>query len=82
MKTKLTVTIEEETVQKAKLYAKQTERSLSGLIENYLKTLVEEHPNPQPISSKLKRLVGVVKLPPDFDEKTELNNLRNKTLKA
>ena len=54
MKTKLTITIKEEIAQKAKLYAKQTGKSLSELIEKHLKTLVEDHPNPQPISLNLK----------------------------
>jgi hypothetical protein len=73
MTTKLTLTVEESTIKKAKLYAKHTGRSLSELIENYLETLTEENTNKSEISPKLKKIVGVVKLPEDFDEKAELN---------
>ena len=73
MTTKLTLTVEEGVIKKAKLYAKQTGRSLSELIETYLETLTEEnYAETQQISPKLKKLVGSVKLPANFDEKTEL----------
>jgi len=73
MTTKLTLTVEESTIKKAKLYAKHTGRSLSELIENYLETLTEENVNKAELSPKLKKIVGAVKLPDDFDEKAELN---------
>ena len=73
MTTKLTLTVEESTIQKAKSYAKNTGRSLSEIIENYLETLTEEHVDKELLSPKLKKLVGIVKLPADFDEKKELN---------
>ncbi|TFF37552.1 DUF6364 family protein [Mucilaginibacter psychrotolerans] len=73
MTTKLTLTVEESVIKKAKLYAKQTGRSLSELIETYLETLTEEQHSETPqISDKLKNLAGSVKLPSDFDEKKEL----------
>lgn len=71
MRTKLTLTVEESVIKKAKSYAKHTGRSLSELIENYLETLTEENKD-EDISSKLKKIAGVVKLPGDFDEKAEL----------
>jgi hypothetical protein len=73
MTTKLTLTVEESTIKKAKSYAKQTGRSLSELIESYLETLTEEPTNKNRLSSKLKIIAGAVKLPADFDEKRELN---------
>lgn len=72
MISKLTLTVEEEVIKKAKSYAKQTGRSLSELVENYLSTLTNEEKDMQQISTKLKKIVGVVKLPDDFDEKAEL----------
>jgi hypothetical protein len=47
MKTKLTLTVEKDVIERAKNYANQTDRSLSNLIEEYLnaitqKNLVEE----------------------------------------
>ena len=73
MTTKLTLTVEEDVIKKAKSYAKQTGRSLSELVETYLETLTEEqHGETLEISAKLKKLAGSVKLPADFDEKAEL----------
>ena len=51
MTTKLTLTVEESTIKKAKLYAKHTGRSLSELIENYLETLTEENSDNKQLSS-------------------------------
>lgn len=72
MTTKLTLTVEEEVIKKAKSYAKQTGRSLSELVEKYLEALTEEHQETKQISPKLRKLVGSVELPADFDEKKEL----------
>lgn len=72
MKTKLTLTIEEDIIRKAKVYAKGTDRSLSTLIENHLRAIVDEDIDKTKLSSQLKKLVGSVKLPNDFDEKTAL----------
>lgn len=41
MSTKLTLTMDKKIIEKAKKYAHQQGRSLSNLIEDYLKTLVE-----------------------------------------
>ena len=74
MTTKLTLTVEESTIKKAKSYAKNTGRSLSELIENYLETLVDQNNDKEQLSPKLKQLIGIVKLPENFDEKKELND--------
>ena len=42
MKTKLTLTIEQKIIERAKEYAKGKNRSLSDIIENYLKILTEQ----------------------------------------
>ncbi len=42
MNTKLTLTIEQSLIDKAKKYAKTQGRSLSAIIENYLKAVVNE----------------------------------------
>ncbi len=74
MTTKLTLTVEKTVIEKAKSYAKHTDRSLSELIESYLETLVEENPEKEQLSPRLKKIAGVVKLPADFDEEKELRN--------
>jgi hypothetical protein len=72
MTTKLTLTVEEDVIKRAKHYAKNTGRSLSEIIENYLDSLTEKNTDKTP-STKLSKIIGVVKLPEDFDEKAELD---------
>lgn len=77
MITKLTLTVEKTVVERAKVYAKGTGRSLSDLVEGYLETLTTADENDQ-LSPKLKRIVGAVKLPADFDEEKELRDYLEK----
>ncbi|MBK8746863.1 MAG: hypothetical protein IPM04_03105 [Saprospiraceae bacterium] len=80
MTTKLTLTVEKSIIERAKLYAKNTGRSLSEIIENYLATITEESSTKE-LSPKLKKIVGVVNLPEEFDEKQELRSaIENKHL--
>lgn len=72
MTTKLTLTVEKSVIEKAKSYAKKTGRSLSELIEKYLENITSDEKNENEISPKLKKIVGAVKLPENFDEKKEL----------
>jgi hypothetical protein len=61
MTTKLTLTVEKKVIEKAKLYAKHTDRSLSELVENYLETLIEKNTGKDQLSPRLKRIAGIVK---------------------
>ena len=74
MNTKLTLVLEQEIIQKAKDYAKKKNRSLSNIIENYLKSLTNEDAKEKTvkISPIVKSLRGSFKLPKDFDYKEEL----------
>ena len=72
MTTKLTLTVQEDTIKKAKEYAKQTGRSISSLVENYLKSLSSTSPVETKYSPQLKKLIGCAKLPQDFDYKKEM----------
>jgi hypothetical protein len=74
MNTKLTLVLEQEIIQKAKDYAKKKNRSLSNIIENYLKSLTNEDAKEKTvkISPVVKSLRGSFKLPKDFDYKEEL----------
>ena len=67
MNTKLTLTVEKSVIDRAKAYARNTGRSLSEIIENYLDAITKEEPTTE-LSPKLKKIVGAVSLPPDFDE--------------
>lgn len=71
MNTKLTLTIDKTVIKEAKAFAKEQGKSLSGIIENYLRTLPKEKKQDE-LSPNVKKLVGVVKLPPNFDYKKEL----------
>lgn len=77
MTTKLTLSVEKSTIEKAKIYAKNTGRSLSELIENYLESIIQDDRN-EKLSSKLNQIVGSVKLPNNFDEDDELRSYLEK----
>ena len=73
MNTKLTLSIKQEIIEKAKSYAKDSGRSLSDIIESYLKLITSDqkeriHPS-SPITDKLR---GSFKAPEDFDYKSIL----------
>ncbi len=74
MNTKLTLTIEKEVIEKAKRYAKQKNRSLSDIIENYLKilTIEERKQSDKPHNPIVKSLKGSFKTSKKFDYKKEL----------
>ena len=67
MNTKLTLSLEKEIIEKAKIYAKGTGRSLSEMVENYFKNLISK-PKEEDIHPKVKKLIGRLTLPEDFDE--------------
>lgn len=71
MTTKLTLTVEKSIIERAKSYAKNTGRSLSELIENYLETITQES-GEERLSPKLNKIVGSVKLPKNFDQEKVL----------
>jgi len=72
MNTKLTLTIEQSVIEKAKSYAKGRGRSLSDIIENYLKVITSEQKNNEDISPLVNSLRGSFKAPESFDYKKEL----------
>lgn len=83
MNTKLTLTIDQSLIEKAKQYAKGKGRSLSDIVENYLKVVVNEGDikviDSAPIISSLR---GTFKAPAAFDYRKELSKgLSRKYLK-
>ncbi|PKP40670.1 MAG: hypothetical protein CVT95_13300 [Bacteroidetes bacterium HGW-Bacteroidetes-12] len=73
--TKLTLTVSQETIVRAKEYAQQQGRSLSDLIENYLKLLTSDKTNIKTNLTPLtKSLKGSFSVPNDFDYKKELSD--------
>ena len=53
MNKKLTLSLDEDMIQKAKNYASQTGKSLSSLVEDFFESLTEK-PTSTQISSKIK----------------------------
>ena len=75
MNTKLTLTIEQEIIEKAKKYAKSKGRSLSDLVENYFKTIVDTDPQKYKNQGSIAAsLLGTFKEPENFDYKKDLQN--------
>ncbi len=73
MSTKLTLTIDDSVMEKAKKYAKNKEKSLSSIVENYLKVLVKEQSeNNIELTPIVKSLKSTFHSDQDFDYKTAL----------
>jgi hypothetical protein len=75
MDAKLTLNIDKDVARKAKVYARNEGRSLSDLVENYLKLLTKDSTiENSEYTSRVKSLLGSVSLPKDLDNKKELAN--------
>ena len=72
MDTKLTLKLDQEIIEKAKLYASDKKLSLSRLIENYLNSLTSDQTNNDlQISPFVKSLSSGISIPADYDYKKE-----------
>ena len=81
MDTKLTLKLNQEIIEKAKIYASQKKVSLSRIIENYLNSLTNDSKNENSIeiSPFVKSLSSGKKMPTDLDYKKEYSeHLMNK----
>jgi hypothetical protein len=73
MDSKLTLSIDKDVARKAKVYAKSNGRSLSDLVENYLKLLTRNSSiEDSEFTPRVKSLLGCITLPEDFDYKKEV----------
>jgi len=82
MDTKLTLKLNQEIIEKAKIYASEKKLSLSRLIENYLNSLTSEKKNDEiQISEFVKSLSLKTNLPADLDYKKERYNYLEKKYK-
>jgi len=74
MQSKLTLTVDQEVIQAAKEYAKMQERSLSNIIEEYLKSLsgIKSKSKKTKLSKLIKELKGSVKDPDKNKDYKEL----------
>ena len=75
MDAKLTLKLDKYVIDRAKEYASLHKRSLSRMIESYLKSLIDKEQNQKDddfeISPFVKSMQSGVKLPADFDYKKE-----------
>ncbi len=75
MITKLTLTIDKKIIDAAKKHAKKNGKSLSALVENYLKTMTTREQSSERLSPKIESLIGVAKVGNDFNEKEEIGSM-------
>ena len=78
MTSKLTLTIGEEVISSAKKYAQKKGKSLSNLVENYLKSISSKETDINSLSPKVTKLMGIIKLPENFNYKDQLSDLLSK----
>ena len=76
METKLTLRLNDNVIERAKLYAKSHRISLSKMIEAYLDSLTKEKndESKNSITPLVESLSGVINLPSDFDYKKEYSD--------
>ena len=74
MDAKLTLNIDKDVTSRAKVYARKEGRSLSDLVENYLKLLTKNSTiEDSEYTPLVKSLLGCITLPEDFDYKKEIS---------
>ena len=74
MKAKLTLLLDKGTIEEAKEYAAESDRSLSRMFEQFIRATLDKVSSKKPKRRKkshpdVQRLVGIIKLPRDFDYK-------------
>jgi len=78
MDAKLTLKLDKYVIDKAKEYASSHKKSLSRLIESYLKTLVDNEKTPSDTDSEIspfvKSMQTGVKIPADYDYKKDYSD--------
>jgi hypothetical protein len=83
MDKKLTLSLNQKIIEKAKKYAKRNGTSLSKMIESYFQSITnsqEEEETDIKITPLVESLCGVSKLPKGFDyKKSRIKYLENKT---
>jgi hypothetical protein len=59
MITKLTLTMEDSVIDSAKKYARQKGKSLSDIVENYLKSIATSEDTTEKLSPKVIKMMGL-----------------------
>ena len=71
MNTKLTLRLNNNVIERAKIYARSHKISLSKMIESYLDSVTIQKGKEISITPLVESLSGVIDLPSDFDYKKE-----------
>lgn len=71
MDKKLTLSLNEKVIERAKTYARDHQVSLSKLIESYLSSLIDNKSEDIKITPLVESLSGVVEIPHDFDYRSD-----------
>lgn len=71
MNTKLTISLDESVIDRAKNYAQSHQISLSRMIESYLDLVTKEGSERIAITPLVESLSGVIELPENYDSKKE-----------
>ncbi len=82
MDKKLTLSLNQKIIERAKKYAKRNGTSLSKMIESYFQSITNTQPEETDIriTPLVESLCGVGKLPDEFDhKKSRIKYLENKT---
>jgi len=70
MDTKLTLKLDKKIIEKAKIFARQNNISLSALVEKYFEVLTEKDHEKEPdLSPTVKALSGIIKIEHDAEPK-------------
>ncbi|HEX8426492.1 DUF6364 family protein [Hymenobacter sp.] len=67
----ITLNLNDELAQQAEQYARQQGRSLTALVEDYLRQVTTQPISPKPLAPPVEELYGILSLPADFDYKTQ-----------
>ena len=67
MNRKLTLSLDDIIIEKAKIFAHDNKESLSHLVENYFKFITTEIKDETKISPLVHELMGSIKAPKDFN---------------
>jgi hypothetical protein len=83
MEAKLTLSMDENVIKKAKDFAKKNHTSLSRMIEDYFSNLTKKEAkvDVDELSPLVKSLSGILNLPDDFDFKKDRTNYLEKKYK-
>ncbi len=76
MNAKLTLNLDKEIINEAKIYAKSNSVSLSKLIENYLNSLTKKSKEKSSVSALVESLTEII--PNDYDERDGYRNYIDK----